>query len=393
MSIPPPPGPHQPSNAQGPYQVPYSQGPYGGPPYQTWGQGYSPYNRPTPVNGVAIAAFVTGVLCFLPAVGLVLGLIALGQIRKRGERGKGFAVAGAVLSSLGIALWVLTLATGALSAAWDDIKEGAGNSSSFSLVEGDCFNDPSGSLKGVTYDVDEVPCDKTHDGEVFATFKMTGSAYPGDDKVTDTADDKCYALQDTYAMDAWALPEYVDVYYFTPTAQSWRLGDREITCVFGNTDDNDTLTGSLRNDATTLDADQLAYLKAAHVLNAAMDTAPEDEYVEDDLPGHKAWAGRVSTALGEQTKLLEGHTWPSDAERPVADLVKDLKAAQKEWAKAAGSTDADTFYEHYDKGYKLTDADKTVTARKALGLATAPPSYDENGSGADSREGDRGAEV
>ncbi|MFG2127852.1 DUF4190 domain-containing protein [Streptomyces sp. NPDC048751] len=402
MSIPPPPGPQQPSDAQGPYQVPpaqgpygvpYGQGPYGGPPYQTWGQGYSPYNRPAPVNGMAIAAFVTGVLCFLPAVGLVLGLIALGQIKRRGERGKGFAVAGVVLSSVGIALWAVTLATGALSAAWDDIKEGSGNSSSYSLAKGDCFNDPSGSLEGVTYDVDKVPCANTHDGEVFAAFKMTGATYPGDDKVTDTADDRCYALQDTYAMDAWALPEYVDVYYFTPTEQSWRLGDREITCVFGNTDGKGTLTGSLRNDATTLDADQLAYLKAAHVLNAAMDTAPEKEYVEDDLAGHKAWAGRVSTALTEQARMLEDHTWPSEAERPVAGLVKDLRAAQKEWEKAARSADADTFYEHYDKGYELTDPDHTVTARKVLGLATTPPSYDDSGSGTDGGEGGAGAEV
>nr|WP_234311915.1 DUF4190 domain-containing protein [Streptomyces griseus] len=391
--MPPPPGPQQPSNAQGPHQVPYPQGPYGGLPYPTWGQGYSPYNRPTPVNGVAIAAFVTGVLCFLPAVGLVLGLIALGQIRRRGERGKGFAVAGAILSSVGLALWVVTLATGALSAAWDDIKEGSGNTSSFSLTKGDCFDDPSGSLEGVTYDVDKVPCDGTHDGEVFASFKMAGSSYPGDDKVTDTADDKCYALQDSYAMDAWALPDDVDVYYFTPTRQSWRIGDREVTCVFGNTDENGTLTGSLRNDATTLDADQLAYLKAAHVLNAAMDTAPEEEYVEDDLPGHKAWAGRVSTALTEQAEALEGHSWPSDAERPVAALVKDLKAARQEWAKAAASSDADTFYEHYDKGWALTDPRKTVTARKALGLAATPPSYDEDGGGANGGEGAGGAEV
>ena len=119
MSIPPPPGPHQPQapyqppqpdqnpnpgrdQHQNPYpQGPYPQGghphaapPYGGVPYPVWGQGYTPFARPAPVNGVAIASLVLGLLCFLPAVGLILGIIALVQIKKRGERGKGLAIAG-----------------------------------------------------------------------------------------------------------------------------------------------------------------------------------------------------------------------------------------------------------------------------------------------------------
>ncbi|MET8821837.1 DUF4190 domain-containing protein, partial [Streptomyces rochei] len=54
--------------------------------YPPTGNPYGPYGaypaRP-PVSGLAIAAFVLGVLCFVPAVGLVLGLVALAQIRKR----------------------------------------------------------------------------------------------------------------------------------------------------------------------------------------------------------------------------------------------------------------------------------------------------------------------
>ncbi|MDN0195523.1 DUF4190 domain-containing protein [Streptomyces sp. S.PNR 29] len=378
MSIPPPPGPHQPQDAQGPYP----QGPYAPPPYPAWGQAPGPYGRPAPVNGIAIAALVLGLLCFLPAVGLVLGLIALGQIRRKGERGKGLAVAGAVLSSIGLALWVVSLSTGAVGAFWDGLKEASkGEGTAYSLAKGECFDAPGGSLEGFTYDVDEVPCKGEHDGEVFAAVKVPGGSYPGDEKVTRIADDKCYALQHTYAMDTWAVPEDVDVYYLTPTRQSWRLGDREITCVFGNSDAKGTLTGSLRNDETTLDADQVAYLKAARVLDTALDSAPEETYVEDDLPGHKAWAGRVASALAEQAGMLDGHTWPADAGKPLADLVDDLNAAEGEWADASDATDVDTFYEHYDKGSDLIDPHKSVTARKALGLATTPPSYEEEDSG------------
>ncbi|NEA67865.1 DUF4190 domain-containing protein [Streptomyces sp. SID12488] len=383
MSIPPPPGPDQPPSPYPSYPGQPHQYPQG--PYASWPQGYSPYNRPTPVNGLAIASLVLGILCFLPALGLVLGIVALVQIRKKGERGKGMAIAGSVLSTVGLALWALLLGTGGLSEAWDGFKDAAKeNNSSFSLVKGDCFDSPDGSLEGFTYDVDKVPCAGTHDGEVFAAFKLPAGAYPGDDRVTEVADDKCYALEDQYAMDAWALPDEADVYYLTPTSQSWRLGDREVTCVFGSVDPNGTLTGSLRKDGTTLDADQLAYLKAAHVLNAAMDTAPDEEYVDDDLPGHKAWARRVTDALDEQTRLLTEHRFAPAASPSVAALVKDLRSARGEWAKAAEATDVDTFYDHYDAGSELLDVDRTVTPRKALGLATTPPSYDpEGGSGGD----------
>ena len=396
MAIPPPPGPDQPPVPSSPYpSYPgqphhhrYPQHPQG--PYTAWPQGYSPYNRPTPVNGVAIASLVLGILCFVPALGLVLGIVALVQIRKKGERGKGMAVAGSVLSTVGLALWALLLATDGLSDAWDGFKDAAKeNNNSFSLVKGDCFDSADGSLEGLTYDVDKVPCSGTHDGEVFAAFTMPAGAYPGDDRVTEVADDKCYALEDQYAMDAWALPDEADVYYLTPTGQSWRLGDREVTCVFGSYEPNGTLTGSLRNDETTLDADQLAYLKAAHVLNAAMDTAPDEEYVDDDLPGHKAWARRMTDALDEQIRLLTAHRFAPAASPSVAALVEDLRSARKEWAKAAEATDIDTFYDHYDTGSELLDADRTVTQRKALGLATTPPSYDpEGGGGEDGGDGD-----
>jgi PAS domain-containing protein len=352
------------------------------PPHPAWGQPYYAPPRPAPVNGLAISALVLGVLCFLPAVGLVLGLVALSQIKRRGERGKGFAVGGIVLSSLGLVLWVAALATGGASAFWDGFRDAAnGEDTAYSLTTGQCFDAPSGSLEGITYDVDKVPCAGEHDGEVFASFELPDGSYPGDDEVARSADERCYTLDGDYAMDAWALPADVDVYYLTPTRQSWRLGDREITCLFGNTAEGGTLTGSLRNDETTLDADQVAYLKADAVLDAALESEPDTEYVEDDLIGYRTWAGEVADALGRRAELLRGHTWPADAEQPVADLADGLHRAAEEWERAGTSLDADTFYEHYDKAYDLIDPADAVTAREALGLATTPPSYEDTGDG------------
>ncbi|ELS56101.1 DUF4190 domain-containing protein [Streptomyces viridochromogenes] len=405
MSIPPPPGPQQPQgspeqpqgqHAQGQYPPPspYPHGAPGAPgPYayhHPYGS-HSPYGRPAPVNGVAIGALVLGILCFLPAVGLVLGLIALAQIKKRGERGKGMAIAGSVLSCVGLVLWTVSLSTGFTSDVVDGFKDAAsGEGTPYALAKGDCFDSATDTLEGAAYDVDEVPCSAAHDGEVFAVVTLPGGAFPGDDELTRTAEDKCYALSAGYAMDTWAVPDDADVYYFIPTRQSWRFGDREITCLFGATQDDGKLTGSLRSDPTTLDADQVAFLSATNAVDTALYEEPE-EYAEDDLAANKAWAKDVHAVLGEQIEALRGHSWPKGAAEPVADLVEEMEDARKDWAKAAAATDADTYYTYYDSGYEYVDGPATVTARKALGLDTTVPSYEEDpGTGDSGSEGGSG---
>ncbi|EFL34616.1 conserved hypothetical protein [Streptomyces viridochromogenes DSM 40736] len=375
MSIPPPPGSRQPQDPYGPPPANWPQA------YGPYGPAGRPYGAPVSVNALAVAALALGVLCFLPAAGLVLGLIALWQIRRSGQSGRGMAIAGAVLSSVGIVLWAVTLSTGVASDAWEEFKDGARGNESLSLRKGDCFNAPGG-LEGDTYDVDRVSCAGGHDGEVFAVVTLPGGAFPGDAKVTDIADEKCYALQDQYAMDTWAMPGDVDVYYLMPSRDSWRYGDRAITCVFGNTDGKAGLTGSLRGDPTTLDTDQVVFLSVSNAVDAALYEEPEDS-PEDDLAGHRAWATLVRDVLGEQIEALRGHSWPSDAEKPVADLVRDLEDAREEWARARTATDADTYSTHRGKAYAYVDGPATVTARKALGLAAAPPSW-EGRTGGDS---------
>ncbi|MGW0577416.1 DUF4190 domain-containing protein [Streptomyces sp. NPDC002920] len=387
MSIPPPSGPQQPEDPYRPPQ-PYPQNPQAQPPYpsypqapyQFWGQGYAPFTPPAPVNGVAIAALVLGLLCFLPAVGLVLGIIALVQIRKRGERGKGMAIAGAVVSSLGLALWAVSLSTNVASEVWAGAKEGASGNTSLSLAKGDCFDVPGKTFDEDVYDVDKVPCSGVHDGEVFGSISLSGDDYPGDDYVSDKAEGQCRPLQDTYAMDSWALTAEVDVYFLTPTEDSWTWGDREITCVFANTDESGTLTGSLRADASNLDADQLAFLDAVNTVDEILYEEPE-EYADEDLSANQTWAGEVADVTDAQAKALSARTWPAEARGPVADLVKEMRDAGKEWASAATSPSADEFFDHYDKAYGYVDGDTTVTAREALGLATTPPSYDDESGG------------
>ncbi|MER7477094.1 DUF4190 domain-containing protein [Streptomyces sp. NPDC126510] len=368
MSIPPPPGHQRP---RAPFGPPQANRPQGAPGHGPYGPAGRPYGTPVSVNALAVAALALGVLCFLPAAGLVPGLIALRQIRRSGQSGRGMAIAGSVLSLAGIALWAVVLPTGAESKAWEGFKDTARGNESLSLEKGDCFDAPGG-LEGDTYDVDRVPCRGGHDGEVFAVITLPGGAFPGDARITDVADEKCYALQDRYAMDTWAMPADVDVYYLMPSRESWRYGDRAITCLFGNTEAGAGLTGSLRGDPTTLDTHQVLFLSTANALDAALYEEP-GRTPEEDLAAHRAWAARVHEVLGEQIGALRGHPWPAGARTPVADLVADLEDARTEWKRASTAGDADTYYAHYDKAYGFVDGPATVTARKALGLAATPP--------------------
>lgn len=387
MSIPPPPGPHQPQGSPEQPQGPYAQGqypppspyPHGAPgPYPYPFHPYGPYGNPAPVNGVAIGSLVLGILCFVPAVGLVLGLIALVQIKKKGERGKGMAIAGSVLSSVGLVLWALALSTGSAADFWDGFKGAAsGDGTAYALAKGDCFDTPNGSLEGDAYDVHEVSCGGAHDGEVFAVVTLPGGSFPGDDEVELAADEKCYALQDDYAMDTWAVPDDVGIYYLVPSRQSWRLGDREITCMFGSYTERADLTGSLRTDATTLDADQTALLAATNAIDAALYEEPEEDPA-GELAASRAWAKGVHTVLGEQIEALRGHSWPAEAKQPVGDLIEDMEDARKEWSRAAAAKDVDTYFTHYESGYAYVDGPTTVTARKALGLDTTVPTYEDD---------------
>ncbi|WP_328879536.1 DUF4190 domain-containing protein [Streptomyces sp. NBC_00299] len=388
MSIPPPPGPHQPQGPPGQPQGPYAQGqyplpnPYGAPavqgpyPHHPYGA-YGPYGPSAPVNGVAIGALVLGILCFLPAVGLALGLLALVQIRKRGERGTGMAVAGSVLSTVGIALWALMLSTGAASDFWDGFTGAAsGEGTAFALATGDCFNSSTGTLEGETYDVDEVPCTEEHDAEVVGVVKVPDGSFPGDDELAEVADDQCYEQAGRYALDAWAVPDGVDVYYLVPTRQSWRFGDRAITCMFGSTDGK-PLAESLRRDYVTLDGYQVRFLSASNHIDDVLYEEPE-AYPEDDLKANRAWAKDVHRVLGEQAENLRTQPWPEDAKGAVTEFLADMEGSRKEWAKAAAADDADTFYTHYEKAYGYVDGPTTVTARKALGLDTTVPTYEDD---------------
>jgi hypothetical protein len=119
----PPPYPPQPPSYGYPPQPPG----YGGPPPYYPGP-YDPYQGyptgPQRTNGLAVASFVTSIagivvgiplaaMCYvgvlIPIVGVVLGGVALGQIKQTNQYGRGFAIAGIAIGATTAAVMVILI--------------------------------------------------------------------------------------------------------------------------------------------------------------------------------------------------------------------------------------------------------------------------------------------
>lgn len=367
-------GPQAPGPVPGPYAAP---GPYTSPPvgpYGPYGPGMAgrpgPYGMPQQsTSGLAVASMVSGIVCCLPPLGLALGLIALPQIKKKQQKGKGMAIAGIVLSSLATLLVILGLVTGGVGEFWSGFKKGlddaAAAQSPFSLDKGDCFR-IKGKLETYTTDVDTVPCTKPHEGEVTGNFKLSGfKEWPGEDPIDKLAEVRCDRMNTDYALDTWAVPEEALVYYYIPSRQSWRAGDRSVTCAFATEDA--PFTASLRSDASTLDAHQLHFLRTINPIDDVIAEEP-DEDADADLATNKAWAAKVHTAVTSASAGLRGHTWSGPSAQPVEKLAGRLDAAAKKWQRLAKAEDSDAFWADYEDAFDALSTDYESESRSSLGL-------------------------
>ena len=106
---PPPPGNYPPPPPQGGGYPPPPQG-GGYPPPGGFGGG-----APTKTNTLAIASLVCAVLGLLCGVGsilgIVLGVVALNQIKQTGEGGRGLAQAGIVVGAIFVVLGIVVYAS------------------------------------------------------------------------------------------------------------------------------------------------------------------------------------------------------------------------------------------------------------------------------------------
>ena len=243
--------PRDPFTRQGP-------GP-GGPPGAPGGPG-GPGRRasaPGKANGFAVASLILGLLgiTVIGAIaGIVLGIMALGQIRRTGQRGRGLAIAGLALS----AFWLVLLgayfvlhggksqsppaSTGHSSSPTpgpsSTASHGPLSTNVFALRPGQCFQNPPASqtVLGVTY-VTVVPCTTPHNAQAFVQFTATGKSYPGVDALKRQADTGCHA-RITKNVQKSKIKNSMTLHYLYPLESSWTSGHKTITCLIVNSKPN-----------------------------------------------------------------------------------------------------------------------------------------------------------
>ncbi len=120
------------------------------------------------------------------------------------------------------------------------VVEGNDSADVFSMVVGDCINDSSLADEVTTIPI--VPCSEPHDSEIYHSFDLTTSALPIRDELDQLAGEECVPAFESFAGIAYEDSVYY-FSYFSPSAQSWADGDREILCTIYDMDGQ--TTGSL----------------------------------------------------------------------------------------------------------------------------------------------------
>ncbi|KJK12881.1 hypothetical protein UB45_06185 [Terrabacter sp. 28] len=221
------PGAHvAPGQTDPPYGIPAAAPPETGDPFTA---------RPRiPVpgsNGLAIAALCCGIFGFVPlaaVVAIVLGIVALNQLRDRIQRGKGMAIAGLALGVLWVLGWVAFIVAVATDAPARNASGAVTQSSDASVEDlkaGDCF---SGAGRTEVDSVTIVPCTSPHESQVVTIFAMPSGPWPGEDKVVAAAEDGCSERADPL-LTRQAFDDLRPSFIYPQDAFSWR-GSREIIC-------------------------------------------------------------------------------------------------------------------------------------------------------------------
>jgi hypothetical protein len=109
-----------------------------------------------------------------------------------------------------------------------------GKGESYTLpAEGDC----------VSEDWTEIDCAEEHYAEIYLIAEVDGEEFPGDEQMDQQASDMCLAEFAGYVGAEYNDSE-LDYLYFSPDAETWEQGDRQVICAVG--DPSGQITGSVQ---------------------------------------------------------------------------------------------------------------------------------------------------
>lgn len=252
---------------------PYPTARYPSGPFPPGSYTSGPYEGRPPRDGVSIAGFVTGLLgLVLVAVGLsIAGLARTAHGRRRG---RGFAVAGLLLSVAWVAVGAVVVssllrspttttvavadvpsptATASPPATTSSVSPSTPRRTTRAprpvpprklyvdqLRTGNCL--VVGRLGDSVLKVPVVPCRQSHDAEVVGVTQLPGRRH-GEAALEKLADRTCARLFRSYVgVDVDSSDHGYG--WFGPTADSWKHGDRLVVCMAE--EDGAHLTGSVK---------------------------------------------------------------------------------------------------------------------------------------------------
>ena len=109
----------------------------------------------------------------------------------------------------------------------------------FGLRAGECLNSSQNGLS-----VTILSCATPHEAEVFATFGLTGSGWPGDATIQQQAGNGCAERMAGY-LNPDLLSAGLTEQYVYPDQKAWQAGVRTVVCEVSSS--TGPLTGSVRN--------------------------------------------------------------------------------------------------------------------------------------------------
>jgi Septum formation len=189
-----------------------------------------------PVSKLAVLALVTGLVALVP-IAVASGVAALVGIRRTGRGGHGMAMAGLFLS----AAWVIiAIAIGTVGVVTHGFHKPVTikyrEAAVFTLHEGDCVDSPNAQLVSI------LPCSTPHEAEVFATFALPASPWPGTTAIATAASSGCGTRLNGYLNPQLAIS--LTQSYVYPDQVAWTAGTRTVVCEVRASSGN--LTGSVR---------------------------------------------------------------------------------------------------------------------------------------------------
>ena len=128
----------------------------------------------------------------------------------------------------------------------------------FDVQVGDCLIEPS--AEGDIEEFEALPCEDTHDLEVFALVDhpdASSADYPGESSITDWGDEKCFQRFEGYVGASWASSLDLDYFFIYPVEDAWSQGERELICTVTPYVEGDQLTGSMKGAGPSATEEEL----------------------------------------------------------------------------------------------------------------------------------------